>query len=50
MNITKLFSCLIISTALLGLLSAQDAQQDSLGVSVADSSGTNADHWLICIF
>ena len=43
MNITKLFSCLIISTALLGLLSAQDAQQDSLGVSGADNSGTNAD-------
>ena len=40
MNITKLFSCLMMSTAWFGLLSAQEAQGDSPGASFADSSGT----------
>jgi TonB-dependent SusC/RagA subfamily outer membrane receptor len=40
MNITKLFSCLIISAACFGLLSAQETQGDLAG-ALADSSGTN---------
>ncbi len=38
MNITKLFSCLIMSTALYGLLSAQETQGDSPGAYDPDSS------------
>jgi TonB-linked SusC/RagA family outer membrane protein len=40
MNITKLFSCLIMSAACFGLLSAQETQGDLAG-ALADSSGTN---------
>jgi TonB-linked SusC/RagA family outer membrane protein len=42
MNITRLFSSLIMSTAFFGLLSAQELQEDSTGVSNADSSGVTA--------
>jgi len=41
MNIKKLLSCLIMSTALYGLLSAQETQSDLPGVYYPDSSGAN---------
>ncbi len=43
MNITKLFSCLIMSTACFGLLSAQETQGDLTG-ALADSSGTTGNN------
>lgn len=39
MNIKKIFSCLIMSTALIGLLSAQETQGNLPGVYYPDSSG-----------
>ncbi len=42
MNISKLFSCLIISAALYGQLFAQEAQGDSQGAYDPDSSIANA--------
>ena len=44
MNITKVFSSLIMSASLFGLLSAQEAQGDSTGVSNADNSVAKVDN------
>ncbi|MCP4313725.1 MAG: TonB-dependent receptor plug domain-containing protein, partial [Bacteroidetes bacterium] len=44
MNIKKLFSCLIMSTALYGLLTAQEIQGDLPGAYDPDSSGAKANN------